>query len=63
MNSDGNRILKYNMKNIHKSISGNIREDGYIGFMYFSQKSCGAAFLNAIIDYTVNFRIMDYKNM
>ena len=61
--SDGNRILRYNLKNTEKQLVTDIRKNGYIGFMYFSQKSCGADFLNALMEYKVNFRIMDYSNL
>ena len=58
---DGNRILRYNMKNTDKALVTDIRKNGYVGFMYFAQKNCGADFMNAVMDYRVHFRIMDYS--
>ena len=58
---DGNRILRYNIKNTEQRLVTNIRQDGYVGFMYFAQKHCGADFLNAVMEYRVHFRIMDYS--
>ena len=57
--------MKNNVPGANKPDSGyyDLREEGYIGFMYFSQKSCGAEFINAIMDYSINFRILDFNNM
>ena len=62
-NSDNNKILRHNMKNDNVDLVGDIRADGYVGFMYFSRKSCGDTFLNAIMDYKIHFRIFDFTYM